>query len=468
VWLDEGVSIELARLSWYNFLRILWRHEGNMVLYYAMLRAWLPFGSSEAWIRTLSVLPAVATVPAVYMLGRRLFNTRVGLVAAFLLAVNAYEVRYAQEARSYSLYPFLCVLSSLYFVRFLQEPSRRNRIGHVLTSALSVYAHFFAGLLIVAQWLSVRMAEQPELRVQTRKNWKQFAISISPLVLYIVTTGTGVLKWIPRPGLTDLRNTAFFLTGNGGIWLTLAYGLACVPAVIFAVRERKLQVSWDAWRFRFLLLWLLFPVAFIFVISQLKPFYLIRYFVFVVPALVLLAASGLERLRSRWLLGAALVVFGVLSLRGVSSFYQQDFDITREDWRSATTFLLAHAQSGDAVLFHQPIGRMPYEYYRSRISTSNSPIVIYPRSGDGLTYRDFYAGHAKDAFLESVPAQYSRLWVVLIYTQTASGPDPTTRFLNDWFAKQYTRLQVENFPGIELRLYERTGPTSNGGSVPSR
>lgn len=454
VWLDEGVSIELARLSWYNFLRILWRHEGNMVLYYAMLRAWLLLGSSEAWIRTLSVIPAVATVAAIYVLGRRMFNTRAGVIAAFLFTVHAYQVRYAQEARSYSLYPLLCVLSSIYFLKFLQEASRQNRIGHVLTSALSVYAHFFAGLLMVAQWLSLRFLEKPDLRIALKKNWKQFAIAISPLVLYAATTGTGVLKWIPRPGLTDLRNTALFLTGNGGIWLALAYGVACVPGVITAFRVRKLQVPWEGWRFRFLLLWLLFPIAFIFLISQLKPFYLIRYFVFVVPALVLLAAAGLDRLRSRWLLAAALILFGVLSLRGVAGFYRQDFDITREDWRSATSYLLAHTQPGDVVLFHQPIGRMPYEYYRS-LDLAAAPIVIYPRSGDQLTYRDFYAGHVKDEFLEAVPARYSRVWVMLIYTQTPSGPDPTTRFLTDLFGKQYAGLQVESFPGIELRLYEK-------------
>ena len=458
VWLDEGVSIELARLGWYNFLRILWRHEANMVLYYVLLRGWLVFGSSEAWIRTLSVIPAVATVPAVYALGRRLFDSRVGLIAALLLAVNAYEVRYAQEARSYSLYPFLCGLSSIYFLKLLQEPTRRNRIGHVLSSALSVYAHFFAGLLMVAQWISLRMLNRPDLRVQTKRNWKQFAIAISPLVLYVATTGTGVLKWIPRPGISDLRNTALFLTGNGGVWLTLAYAAACIPGVIAAVRERKLQVSWEGWRFRFLLLWLLFPIAFIFLVSQLKPFYLIRYFVFVLPALVLLAASGLGRLRSRWLLGAALVLLGMLSLRGVAGFYQQDFDITREDWRSATSYLLQHAETGDAVLFHQPIGRMPYEYYKSVIQASSSPEVIYPRSGDGLTYRDFYARHAQDAFLRTVPPSYRRLWVVLIYTQTPSGPDPTTRFLTDLFGREYTRTQTENFPGIEVRLYETGAP----------
>src|SRR5437879_13664402 len=36
IWIDEGVSIEVARLDWYNFLRVLWRHEGNMTLYYVL------------------------------------------------------------------------------------------------------------------------------------------------------------------------------------------------------------------------------------------------------------------------------------------------------------------------------------------------------------------------------------------------------------------------------------------------
>ena len=119
VWIDEGVSIEMARLDWYNFLRILWRHEANMVLYTILLRGWLHFGQSEAFIRALSVVFSFATVPAIYVLARRMFSQRVGLIAALLLAINTYHIRYAQEARSYALYPLLCILSSIYFLKFI-------------------------------------------------------------------------------------------------------------------------------------------------------------------------------------------------------------------------------------------------------------------------------------------------------------------------------------------------------------
>jgi mannosyltransferase len=455
VWVDEGVSIELARLDWYNFLRILWRHEGNMALYHLVLRFWLHGGSSEAWIRALSALFALATLPAVYALGRLLFNARTGLIASLLLAVNAYHVRYSQEARSYSLYPLLCVLSCYYFVNYLEEPSTRNRLGHVVNSALAVYAHFFSGLLIVAQWLSLRWCRREELQNTTRKNWLIFAVAIAPEVLFVLTTGTGVLRWIPRPGLTDLSYLGLFLTGNGGVVLAGVY----FAAVVLAVARRNLfsrpkQIG-HAWACQFLLIWLLFPILFVFAISQLKPFFLPRYFVFTLPALALLAATGVERLRKWWLITIVLAVFALLSIKGVAAYYERDIDIAREDWRDATRYVIGHAQPGDAILFHQPIGRMPYEYYTSVIAHANEPAVLYPEHGHKLTFRDFYAGRASDAFLSSVPAAHSRLWIVFTYNEINSGPDPTTKFITDLFAHRYSATQVQQFAGIEVRLYSR-------------
>src|SRR5581483_715435 len=174
-------------------------------------------------IRSLSVLFGLATIPAIYVLGRRMFGERAGMIAAFLLTVNAYHVRYAQEARSYELYPLLCILSSIFFLRFIEDPSRRNRIWHVTTSALGVYAHFFAGFVVVAQWISVRLLDPPEIQRRFHRNWRDFAIAISPLIVFVLTTGTGVLRWIPRPRLSDLLHIFDFFAGNGGLLLLALY-----------------------------------------------------------------------------------------------------------------------------------------------------------------------------------------------------------------------------------------------------
>jgi mannosyltransferase len=311
-WFDEGVSVAIARLDWYNFARILWRREANMSLYYLLLHYWLHFGGSEFFVRALSVLFAVASIPAIYLLGRRLFDSRVGLIAAALLAVNAYHVQYSQEARSYSLMVLLCLLSSSYFLKCLIEPSRRNRVTYVLSSALAVYAQFFSGLLVIAQWLSLSFLDgeqsAPGLRTRTRNAWRWIALLVSPVVAFVATTGTGPLRWVQRPGLKDLWVFALHLTGNGGPWVLVACVAACLAALLPALRShRGPRVSWGGRRYRFLVLWLIFPILLTVGLSLIKPIFVPRYFIFCLPALLLLVACGITRLRPAWLMAPAVL-----------------------------------------------------------------------------------------------------------------------------------------------------------------
>jgi uncharacterized membrane protein len=141
-WFDEGMSVGIVRLDFYNFLRILWRREGNMSLYYLALRLWMHFGSSPAFVRSLSVIFSLGAVAAIYFLGRRLFNSTVGLIASVLLAFNAWEIRYAQEARSYTLMVLLCTLSTLFFVRYVESSLSRDRKLYIALITLAVYANF--------------------------------------------------------------------------------------------------------------------------------------------------------------------------------------------------------------------------------------------------------------------------------------------------------------------------------------
>lgn len=458
VWIDEGVSIEMARLDWYNFVRILWRHEANMVLHTLLLRLWLLFGDSEAWLRSLSVLAALATIPAVFVLGKKLFDARVGLMASFLLTINAFHVRYSQEARSYSLFVLLCALSCIYFVEFIEQPSSANRKGHVLMSVLAVYTHFFAGLLIAAQWLSLQLLDRAELRPLMKKNWRNIAIAIAPLLIFVATTGLGVLRWIPRPDRVALYIAVMFLTGGGENRLAWLYAAACALAlipVLPALLGKRLK--WNDWRYVFVAIWLFFPIMAAFIISQWKPCFLARYFIFTLPALDILTAAAIARLRWRVLMGATLLLFAAWSLPRVYSGYQKDLDIGRDDFRSATRYILEQAEPGDAVLFYQPIGRMPYEYYRSVTAASAYPTVVYPAYGKGLVFRDFYAGRPPETILASVPFQYRRVWIVFAHNQLPTGPDPTTNFISTVYGKDYSSLTRKNFPEIEVRLYSGDG-----------
>jgi len=459
-WFDECFSVEVARLRWSDFFKLLWRREANMSLYYLLLRGWLHFGSSPFFIRSLSVIFSLAALPAIFWLAGELFDRRVGLLSALLLTFNAYHIRYAQEARSYSLFVLLTILSSGFFIASLREKPRYSRIGYVITSVLAVYAHLYALLLLAAHWLSVRTpvgANGTSCSRALRRAWIWIVVASSPIVIFAAKTGAGPIRWIPKPGFHDVLEFAESIAGNDGMVLLLIYIAACFSALATSRSPAtesfsNSSSSWQRWRLRFLLLWLLFPIVFVLLLSLARPLFLGRYFIFCLPPFVILAAAGIRQLRRVWLLVTAIVV--LLSLRGTFSYYNHDFDLGRDGSEAATNYVLDHSQPGDAILFHISEARVPYEFFRSIRGAHGGPDIVYPRHGDRLDYRDF-SGKPNADLLRSLSARYSRVWVVLMSNEAAGLADATTVMVNQALSGTFVETEEEQFPEVEVRLYRR-------------
>ena len=96
LWNDEGNSARLAERS---PALIIDGAAGDIhpPLYYLALSAWRSaFGPGEAALRGLSAVMGVIVVAFVFLLGRRLFDVRVGLLGAFVAAINPFAVYYSQ------------------------------------------------------------------------------------------------------------------------------------------------------------------------------------------------------------------------------------------------------------------------------------------------------------------------------------------------------------------------------------
>jgi len=474
-WFDECFSVEVARIDWRNFLHLLWWREANMSLYYLLLRAWLHFGQSEFFVRGLSAAIAVATIPPIYWLAKLLYGRRVALIAAALVTFNAYHVRYAQEARSYALFVLLATLSSGFLLAYLREPVRRNRLAYVLTSILAVYAHLYALLLVVAQWLVLSWLGSPDLgssqdraalSAGMRRAWKVIGIAVLPLLIFVAKTGAGPIRWIQRPSLHDVLEFFEHLAGSDSWPLLALYAVACIVAIVPVGRKLLARdQTWETWRAQFLLVWLLFPVLLTVLLSLVRPVFLGRYMIFCLAPLVILAAAGLARLRPSWMLAAALTIMLFLSLRGVFFVYGHDFDNERDGSGAASNFILDHTQARDGAIFHIAEARVPYEFFRSvRAGESSAspgftrqlgPEILFPQHGPGLDYRDFTGKPTAD-FLRTITPSHSRVWVLLIDNGPPGNLDPTTVLLTQtlpqFFPKKVERWQ---FPRVELRLYSK-------------
>lgn len=466
-WFDESFSVEVARLDWGNFLHLLWWREANMSLYYVLLRAWLHGGSSPFFIRSLSVMIGAGSVMAMYWLARLLYDGRVALYATALLAVNAYDIRYAQEARSYSLFVLLAILSSAFLVSWLRVPSRHNWRGYVLASILAVYAHFYALLLLIAQWLSLRWArpigsaDQSSQNRQLRRAWIITGIAVLPILIFVAKTGAGPIKWIQRPSLLDLLHFASNLTNGIPILYVVAGLFALVP-----LRKNLFarDGSWETWRVHFLAVWLLFPIVLTVVLSFARPVFLPRYMIFCLPAILLLAAAGLANLRPPWLSAVLLGVTLILSARMIPYVYTHDFDTERDASGAATNFILDRSQAGDGIIFHIADTRIAYEFFRSLRAGENTaspnyagalgPEILFPAHGAGLDYRDFTGKPSAD-FVRNGLSGHPRVWVMLMNNGTADKPDPTTVMLTRVLPETFPKVQRWGFARVEVRLYSK-------------
>jgi len=469
-WFDEAFSVEVARLTWPNFLHLLWWREANMSLYYMLLRVWLHFGQSPYFIRSLSVLIATLTLPAIYWLGRLLFDRRVALIAAALFTFNAYDVRYSQEARSYSLFVLLATASSGLLVAWLAEPSRRRLRRYIAASVLAAYSHFYALLLIATHWLALKLTRQPQIGENLpgsplRRAWWTIGLLVLPLLAFVAKTGAGPIRWIHRPGLRDLVEFFEYLCGSDHWPLALLYVAACTVAAS-SVRQRlwKRNPSRDVWRVQFLLIWFFFPIVLTALLSFARPVFLGRYMIFCLPPLLILAAAGLERLRRRWMLGTVLAVMLFFSLQGVFFVYGHDFDTERDASESASNFILDQAKPGDAILFHIAETRIPYEFARSlragRDTASASftdqlgPEILFPRHSQGLDYRDFTGKPAPD-LVRQAASRHARLWLMLMNNGSDEKPDATTVMLTHLLPELFPNVRRWRLAKVEVRLYSK-------------
>ena len=77
-WYDEAFTVGIVDRPIGDVLWRITHWEVNQSPYYLLFAGWFRLGQSEELLRLLSVAFAVAAVPAIYLLGRRLVDTRQG------------------------------------------------------------------------------------------------------------------------------------------------------------------------------------------------------------------------------------------------------------------------------------------------------------------------------------------------------------------------------------------------------
>jgi mannosyltransferase len=471
LWIDEMWSISIARMPMQSLFWVVKHQDPNMSLYYLLLHLWMRIGDSEVVVRGLSVLLAVATPLAVYALAEHFFGKWVGLVAATLLAVNAFHIQWSQEARGYSLVVLLVTLSSWLFVKCVESPGVRNWLLYGAVSVLAVYVHFFALLVLMAHWVSLLFLPRGLVPwkglVATTATTGILTIPVG-LLLYERTRDPFIpFDWIPKSSAHDLYDVFYTLSGNatfsdsqGGKLLLVAYFVVCFPVLVHLAKLLKSsRQSAEIWSVMLLVAWLCVPIGAVFAVSVVHPMYVSRYLLICLPSLVVLAAKGMCSLKQPW--AQAVTLCAIVALAGARLPQYYRYRSSSQEWKTATQYLLTAGHPGDAVLFCVPPGRLLFEYYRDRYypQLDKKVTIAYPEYADDDRGPQtiLYLPTLSEDVLKSLGERRDRVWVVL-YRDKWKREKDLSNHVQELLAGTHANVTVNKLGEVTLLLYTGNRP----------
>ncbi|MFY9726685.1 MAG: glycosyltransferase family 39 protein [Bryobacteraceae bacterium] len=340
-WLDEVTQLAATTQPTFGAFLAYHRHNAGGVPLGYLLQFWLiaTFGLSFVTARLPSAIASLLACLALAQLGREAgIRIRTVLLAVFM--VLPIQLRYAVEGRNYSHGLLFAIVATWCLVRLDRSPGAGRGLLYALAVAASFYSQGFAAFIQPGQVLSLALA----------RRWRSFAHATAACALALVSfipwyvwTKSGWQQTIdalalrfeasPHVVLVLLRE----ISGDG--W---AASLALLAGAVYGFRRMERRMGW------LLAAGILSGVILGFATDYAYHyFFAVRQFIFVVPALVLLAVHGLLESR-RWLVWAGIVL---LFLGGALAKNYTYFSRPHEDVAAAARLLRDAASQGPCLAF---------------------------------------------------------------------------------------------------------------------
>jgi mannosyltransferase len=450
LWCDEIYSLELAREP-ATFIVTL--QDGHPPLYHLAEKVACAIADVDTCGRLLSAVLGVATIPLLWLLARRIFDTRVAALAALLLAISPIHVWYSREGRMYALVVLWSTVSALYLPDLL-ERRWRGGIGYVAASLGGLFTHYayaavaasqvaftivygidrrsrtrmlvLAATLVVVAALAVALV--PALRevlmgpVGPSRATEVFA---APYAIFTLLAGFGV-----GPSVRMLQeNPTLSALGPYSLEISLTAALGAfviVRGVYFSIDERP----WG----RMVLLVFLAPILVVAAASfysgvAFNP----RYVIGTLPPLTVLIALGLARGGTTT---GAIALTGLIAVSAVSITRDRvDPDYSREQIREAATYLAAEAGPDERILYGPLYVRETLAHYLpAGREITNWPAWTIRRSVQ------------LDDAIASLGPLDSRIWIL----RTREWSDDPRGLLAKELARRFPSAEVREFPGVRV------------------
>lgn len=262
-------------------------------------------GDSEFALRLPSAIVGVLSIPALYMLGKHLFDSKVGLIAALFLATMWAPISYSQESRAYALLIFLSIVTLYLLLLIIERMSKGHMywpiaLLYILTCSAMSYLHYSGLLMVVLQGCWAFCRTLPNLRLAAVIAGIYFiqVLLYSPWLLEVLSDLERTKFWLNYIASPANVLNFFFFKGKNllivlGI-LSAVIGFAIAMEILNLYR-RKVQLFKSP--VLLLSLMLIGPYVAFYAKSLIgTPILIPRYILVSIPAAYLLLAVGICQL----------------------------------------------------------------------------------------------------------------------------------------------------------------------------
>ena len=330
-------------------------------------------------MRLPSLIAGTLVIPALYELGRELFDRRTGLIAAAFVTVSPLLIWYAQEARMYAFVTLFGVLALLTQVRVMRSPTVGNWALYILATSALLWSHYFGLLLIgVQQVVFIYLILQRRRAGEAdRALMVGFAYSAAVLVLQLIPLlafaagqydSTSGAAGSPAGTYDSLSFYAVVANMAWALWGYHSDGITELLAALwplFLLLSLLLLGRGGSRQTIVLAAAALVPIVLLFFVALFdRELFEVRYFLVTIPLLFLLVA----RLVTGWLRsqrGRAIAVSVVMATLLIGLLDQQLSDDNPRlfDFRGAIEAIEADAGPRSVVIYEPPDMRYVLEYY---------------------------------------------------------------------------------------------------------
>lgn len=475
LWLDEGYTAWLMRLSYSGIYHAL-QADTSPPLYYFLLKAWtLCLGTGEAAMRSLSTLMGCAAFGLIAAMSLRLFAAWPARVLAMaILSVSLFQIQFSQEARAYEMGAACFALALVALLMFLRDERWHSLALFVLAGAAMVYLHntlwFYLAALDVA-WLI--LPGQTPLRRRLLHaviaNLLILAAFVPWLPTFVAQTrGMQGAFWIEKPTFNHITQVVFNLAGVDATMLrallspwfgvidegdrlfrfgTVFLLTAATIAGLASPRHRRSVAA--------LVILTLLPILLSFAYSRVRQsIFLDRTFLPTSLLLPLLIAYPLELLsRHRWTVAlAAAPAMCVLLLASLSTLSER-LELRKEDWRSAIAHINAAPAQSLAVFLCSEAEPL-YDYYSpqargSSLHRTGLPMGFFETDPPRCGQRVLSSQPLQTFAARWLAAQPRELLLIRSHEWWADPDDLVPRFL----AQRFTCTRSVAFRGLTVDHY---------------